>query len=64
MVNNLIYAKYNYCPLVWCFCSQKLMNKIEKIQYRALHFINNHYDYDYNTFFKRNQINVQWKYGD
>ena len=26
-VNNFIYSNYNYCPLIWHFCSKTLMNK-------------------------------------
>ena len=53
LVNSFIYANYNYCPLVWHFCSKKSMNKIERIQYRALQFLHNDYDSDYNTLLKK-----------
>ena len=39
--NSFIVSKFNYCPLVWLFCSTSSTNKLEKIQERALRFINN-----------------------
>ena len=53
LVNSFIYSNYNYCPLVWHFCSKKSMNKIERIQYRALQFLHNDYNSDYNTLLKK-----------
>ena len=43
----------DYCPLVWHFCSKKLTNKMEWIQHRALQFLHNDYDSDYNTLLKK-----------
>ena len=43
MVQSFIVAHFNYCPLVWYFTSSKQINKMEKIQERALRFIT--YDY-------------------
>ena len=31
LVNSSIYARCNYCPLAWHFCSKKSTNKIEII---------------------------------
>ena len=53
LADSFIYANYNYCPLVWHFCSKKSMNKQERIQYRALQFLCNDYDSDYNTLLKK-----------
>ena len=54
LMNSFIYANYNYCPLVWQFCSKKSMNKIERIQDRALQFLhNNDYDSNCNTLLKK-----------
>ena len=39
--NSFIVSSFNYCPLVWHFCSASSTNKIEKIQERGLRFINN-----------------------
>ena len=34
-------SNFKYCPLAWHFCSTSSTNKLEKIQERALHLINN-----------------------
>ena len=39
----------NYCPLIWHFCSEANIQKLEKIQERALRFIYNNYDQDYDS---------------
>ena len=44
MVQSLTLANFNYCPLVWYFTSAKQINKIEKIQERALIYISDDYD--------------------
>ena len=36
LIESFIYANFNYCSLVWHFCTYKSMNKIEGIQKRAL----------------------------
>ena len=38
---SFIASNFNYCPLAWHFCSTSSTNKLEKIQERALRFINN-----------------------
>ena len=43
------YSNFNYCPLIWHFCYQRLMNKIENIQRRTLRFVLNDYTFDYET---------------
>ena len=47
--NRFIYNNFNYCPLIWHFCSQRLMNKIENIQKRTLRFVLNDYTSNYET---------------
>ena len=32
LLNSFVYSNFNYCPLVWHFCSAKSVKKIEKIQ--------------------------------
>ena len=44
MVQSFILANFNYCPLVWYFTSAKQIDKIEKIQERALRYISDDYD--------------------
>ncbi len=39
--NTFILANFNYCPIVWHFCSKSSTRKIEKIQERALRFLFN-----------------------
>ena len=36
IINNFTYSNFNYCPLVWHFCSRKSTNKIEQMQKRCL----------------------------
>ena len=38
---------FNYCFLVWNFCSAQSLNKIENLQKRALRFLQNDYDNTY-----------------
>ena len=38
---SFIFSKFNYCPLVWHFCSATLLQKIEKMQERALRLLYN-----------------------
>ena len=41
--NSFIASNFSYCPLAWHFCSASSTNKLEKVQERALRFINNDY---------------------
>ena len=47
LVESFVLANFNYCPLVWHFCSCDLMNKQENLQKRALRFIYDDYDSSY-----------------
>ena len=47
LIQSFIMSNFNYCPLVWLFCSSKLKNKQECIQKRALRFLYNDYESDY-----------------
>ena len=40
-VQSFIYSNFDYCPLVWYFSSANSLQKIEKIQERALRFLYN-----------------------
>ena len=55
LVNSFIYANFNYCPLVWHFCSKKSLYKIESIQKRALRFLFNDYESSYDTLLKKSE---------
>ena len=48
-VNSFTLSNFNYCPLVWNFASSKLINRVEKIQERALRIINNDNISSYST---------------
>ena len=41
LVQSFVYSNFNYCPLVWYFSSMKSLQKIEKLQERALRFLYN-----------------------
>ena len=41
LVQRFVYSNFAYCPLVWYFSSAKSLQKIEKIQERALRFLHN-----------------------
>ena len=36
ILNAYVFSAFNYCPLVWMFCSKKAHNLIDKTFYRAL----------------------------
>ena len=39
--NTFILSNFNYCPIVWHFCSKASSRKMERIQERALRFLYN-----------------------
>ena len=55
IANSFIYSNFNYCPLVWHFCSQRLINKIETIQKRILRFVLNDYASNYETLLNKSR---------
>ena len=48
LLNSFVLSNFNYCPLVWHFCSSKSLKKIEKIQERTLRILYNDSTSDYN----------------
>ena len=52
LIESFIMANFNYCPLVWLFCDKKLTLKQEQIQKRALRFLHNDYESDYDHLLK------------
>ena len=52
MPPHYIASYFNYCPLIWHFCSQASTNKLEKIQKRALRFIYSDDSSTYNDLLK------------
>ena len=47
VIESFILANFNYCPLVWHFCSSVAMKKLERIQERTFRFLLEDYDSDY-----------------
>ena len=48
LVQSFVYSNFDYCPLVWYFSSSKSLQKIEKLQERALRFLYNDHTSSYN----------------
>lgn len=46
---SFIKSNFNYCPLVWHFCSKSNSEKLEKLQFRALKIVFNDYTASYTT---------------
>ena len=53
LLNSFVYSNFNYCPLVWHFCSSKSLYKIEKIQERALRLLHNDFASGYAELLKK-----------
>ena len=47
VIESFILANFNYCSLVWHFCSSESMKKLERIQERAFRFLFEDYNSDY-----------------
>ena len=50
---SFIACNFNYCPLVWFFTSRESINKIDKIQERALRYVLKGHVSDYNDLLLR-----------
>ena len=48
LLSSFVLSNFNYCPLVWHFCSSKSLKKIEKIQKQTLRKLYNDSIIDYN----------------
>ena len=53
IINNFIYSNFNYCLLVWYFCSCKSSNKIELIQKHCLRTALNDNESDYKNLLEK-----------
>ena len=53
---SFILSNFNYCPVVWHFCGETNTKKLEKTQKRALHFIYNDYQSDYDTLLRKSKL--------
>ena len=47
VIESFILANFNYCPLVWHFCSSASMQKLERIQERSFRLLLNDHDSNY-----------------
>ena len=47
LTTSFIKSQFNYCPLIWMFCSRSSMNKINKIHERAMRLVLNDYFSDF-----------------
>ena len=57
--NSFIASNFSYCPLAWHFCSVSSTNKLEKVQERALRFINNDYSSSINDLLNSTKLYTQ-----
>ena len=56
LVQAFVLSNVNYCPLVWYFTTTNQLQKIEKIQQRALRFITNDYVANYETLLRDTEM--------
>ena len=56
LINSFIYANFDYCPLIWHFCSAKL-NKFKQghLEFSTMILI------EITKLFLENQASAQWK---
>ena len=60
LINSFFFSQFNYCPLVWMFCSKEANNEIEKLQKRTLQIIHDHFSSSYNDLrMKDNSATIQ-----
>ena len=50
---SFIQSNFNYCPLIWHFCSKANTEKLEKLQHRALRIVFNDYTSSYENLLKK-----------
>ena len=50
---SFIRSSFNFCPLVWHFCSKTSSAKMEKLQYKALRLVFNDFDSSNETLLER-----------
>lgn len=53
LFQSFILCQFNFCPIVWHFCSLKDSQKIEKVQHRALKFVFNDFTSSYSELRER-----------
>ena len=62
IMRAFINSQFNYCPLVWMFCSRKINHKINRIHERALRTVYNDVDSSFEELLlKDNAVTVHIK---
>ena len=54
--HTFILSIFNYCPIIWHFCSKNNTAKMGKIQERSLRFVYNDYKIDYNSLLEKSKL--------
>ena len=49
LISSYVKSQFQYCPLIWMFCSKTSMKKINRIHEKSLRIIYNDYVSDYNN---------------
>ena len=55
LVQSFVYSNFDYCPLVWYSSSSKSLQKVERIQERALRFLYNDHKSSYDDLLIRSK---------
>ena len=58
LVQAFVLSNFNYCPLVWYFTTANQLQKVEKIQQRALRFITDDYVSNYETLLRDTEMST------
>ena len=59
LFNSFIKGQFNYCPLIWMFCSRSCNSMINRIHQRSLKLIYNDNDTSFeNLLMKANEVNI------
>ena len=53
LINSFIFCHFNYCPLVWLFCSKDSKQMLEKLSKRALRFALSDYSSSYDELLEK-----------
>ena len=55
-IRSFMLSNFNYCPLVWHFCSKRDTDKMQKVQIRALRMVLDDYESDHETLLLKAKI--------
>ena len=55
---SFIQSNFNYCPLVWHFCSKTNTEKLEKLQYRALRIVFSDFTSSYASLLEKAELST------